>query len=178
MRTISLYSDRDSSMSRAQGFAPVANSSATRLILGSMPGVASLQAQAYYAHPRNAFWRIQGELIGAYPQLPYEQRLLLLHSAGIALWDVLASCLRAGSLDADIDEASIIVNDFQAFFIAHPHIDHVYFNGAKAEQCFKKYAAPTLDRPSLHYQRLPSTSPAHAGMSFEQKLAAWRVIVA
>lgn len=159
-------------------FAPVARPDARALILGSMPGKLSLQAQQYYAHPRNTFWRIQGELTGASPHLPYEQRLLMLQEAGVALWDVLASCERAGSLDADIDDDTIVVNDFASFFAAHPAIRQVFFNGAKAEQCFNKYVLSGLSLPEMRYQRLPSTSPAHAGVSYEQKLAAWRAIVA
>ncbi|HEY0665958.1 MAG TPA: DNA-deoxyinosine glycosylase [Gallionella sp.] len=161
-------------MPAIQSFPPIENPDAHILILGSMPGKASLQAGQYYAHPRNAFWPIMGELFGAAPALSYAARLIKLQSAGIALWDVLASCTRHGSMDADIEVGSIRANDFASFFRAHPQIAQVYFNGAMAEQCFHKYVLPTLGHPALHFQRLPSTSPANASMSYEQKRDAWR----
>jgi hypoxanthine-DNA glycosylase len=91
-------------------------SHARALILGSMPGAASLRAAQYYAHPRNQFWPIMGELVGADPALPYEQRLDRLTSAGIALWDVFARCEREGSLDAHIRDDTAVANDFAEFF--------------------------------------------------------------
>ena len=116
-----------------------------------------------------------GELTGAYPSIPYEARAKILKSAGIALWDVLASCRRSSSMDADIDQDSIYPNDFKSFFRSHPHITHVFFNGAMAEKCYQKHVR--LEMLSLHYQRLPSTSPAHASMPFDQKLKAWQVVM-
>ena len=168
-------------MPHIQSFPPIEDATANILILGSMPGKESLRAGQYYAHPRNAFWTIMGELAGAAPALPYETRTRILKSAGIALWDVLASCTRHSSMDADIDADSICANDFASFFLKHPHITHVFFNGSMAEQCFHKHVQPLLEplpgqRP-LHYQRLPSTSPAHASMSYRQKLKAWKVIL-
>jgi TDG/mug DNA glycosylase family protein len=161
-------------MSRIRSFAPVENPGATVLILGSMPGKASLAAGEYYAHPRNVFWAIMGELIGAYPGLPYQDRLKILGTSGIALWDVLGSCVRKSSLDSHIEVSSAIPNDFKSFFLRHPKITHVFFNGAKAEQCFLKYVRPAIESPRLQYQRLPSTSPANAGITYEQKLLAWQ----
>lgn len=161
-------------MPRIRSFPPFADDNARVLILGSMPGIASLRAQQYYAHPQNAFWHIMGEIVGASPALPFEARKAKLQAAGIALWDVLASCTRASSLDADIDKASIVVNDFASFFAAHPHIRAVFFNGGTAEQFFKRHVAPSLGQRALHLQRLPSTSPAHASLPRKQKVAAWR----
>jgi len=163
-------------MTRIHSFTPVESASATILILGSMPGKESLRAVEYYAHPRNAFWRIMGELIGASPELPYDTRIQLLKASNIALWDVLASCSRSTSLDADIVADSITPNDFSSFFLNHPHITHVFFNGAKAEQCFLKHVRPSLNIEHLHYQRLPSTSPAHAAITYVEKLKIWRAI--
>ena len=92
-----------------------------------------------------------GEFAGASPSMPYEVRIEKLKSAGIALWDVLASCTRYGSLDADIKTDSIFPNDFATFFSKHPHITNVYFNGAMAEKCFRKYVLPSLTNQKLHF---------------------------
>lgn len=158
-------------------FPPIENAAATVLVLGSMPGGESLRAQQYYAHPRNAFWTILGELVGATPALAYEARTAVLKAAGIALWDVLASCTRDGSLDSAIDATSTTPNDFAAFFLAHPKITRVYFNGAMAERCFHKLVLPTQTFRPLDYRRLPSTSPANAAIPYQRKLDAWRVLL-
>jgi double-stranded uracil-DNA glycosylase len=163
---------------RAHCFEPVGEASATVLILGSMPGKVSIAAGEYYAHPRNHFWPIMGELVGAHPDLPYEERLRVLNSSGIALWDVLQSCIREGSLDSDIVDLSATPNDFDSLFLAHPKISHVFFNGAKAEECFRRHVQPSLSKYSLQCRRLPSTSPANAGMPYGRKLDAWRAVVA
>ena len=160
----------------ARSFAPVENRAARVLVLGSMPGVASLLAGRYYAYPHNAFWPIMGELFGAGPEVAYGKRILILKRAGVALWDVMASCVREGSLDTDIDEASIVPNDFHAFFAAHSRVKQVFFNGTKAENCFRRYVRPQLGDRRLHFTRLPSTSPAHASLSLPQKLEAWRAV--
>lgn len=165
-------------MSLSHGFPPVAAPDARVLILGSMPGQASLQAGRYYAHERNAFWRIMGDLLGAGPDLPYSQRLEKLTAAGIALWDVIAACERAGSLDADIVGHSVAANDFGAFFAVHRNIAHVFFNGAAAETGFRRHVLPGLPDLPLRLCRLPSTSPAHAARSYADKLAAWSAILA
>ena len=164
-------------MSRANGFAPIEDTAAIVLILGSMPGKASLAAGEYYAHPRNLFWPIMGELVGAHSCLPYEGRLRILKSSGIALWDVLESCIRNGSLDSHIEEASVIPNDFESFFLRHPNIAYLFFNGVKPEQCFLRHVQPSLKSQPLQYRRLPSTSPANAGTSYEKKLEAWRAVI-
>ena len=162
-----------------RSFAPIAGRGARVLILGSMPGAASLQANRYYAHPHNAFWRITGALLGFDPAAPYAVRKKALVSAGIAIWDVLHSCVRPGSLDARIVLDSEIANDFRAFFRSHPGVTHVFFNGAKAEASFRRHVLPGLPETAtaLRYTRLPSTSPAHASLSFGSKLAAWRAIL-
>jgi len=162
-------------MSTLYSFPPLANADSRMLILGSMPGKASLAAQQYYAHPRNAFWKIMASLFQFSEQAEYATRVHALLKANIAVWDVLHSCERPGSLDSSIVEDSIVANDFAHFFRHHRQIKQVFFNGGKAESAFKKYVLPTLPRNhSPTFLRLPSTSPAHAALSFEKKLMAWR----
>ena len=161
-----------------QSFPPIADARATRLILGSMPGAASLSANQYYAHPHNAFWRIMRSIANIAPDAAYDQRVRALQDAKLAVWDVLQSCERPGSLDSSIRRDSEVANDFATFFVQHPHITQVYFNGGAAEASFKRHCAALLRNPGLSFQRLPSTSPAHASLRVEQKLAAWRVAMA
>lgn len=165
-------------MSRVHSFPPLADPQAWLLILGSMPGKASLQANRYYAHPRNAFWPIVERLFHLAPGLAYDERCAQLVRQGVAVWDVLMSCTRESSLDADIDTSSIVPNDFAGFFAAHPAIGRIYFNGAMAQRVFDRHVAPRLPAGVAYLPRLrlPSTSPANAGYSFERKLACWRVI--
>lgn len=166
-------------MLEIRSFPPIADSRATVLILGTMPSEASLAKQQYYAHQRNAFWPIMGALFGANPELDYELRKGILLQNRVALWDVLARCRRQGSADSDIVKDSILTNDFEAFFQTHTAIQRVFFNGSTSEALYKKYVFPLLpaEVAVLHYQRLPSTSPAYAGMTLQQKLDAWRVIL-
>jgi len=161
-------------MSHARSFAPLAGATASLLILGSMPGQASLAAQQYYAHPRNAFWRIAAELFGCQADAPYGERVAALCRHGVAVWDVLRACRRAGSLDAAIERDSMVANDFDALFAEYPGIDRVFFNGAAAEANYRRLVRPTR---ALTYVRLPSTSPAQT-MAFTDKLAAWSVVTA
>ena len=164
---------------RVRSFPPVASADARVLILGSMPGVASLNAGQYYAHPQNRFWSIMGQLLGFDPvTTPYVQRTRALTEAGIALWDVLQSCERPGSLDSAIRRETQMVNDLPGFLTTHPLIRKIYFNGAHAEQTFHRMVRPLLpDNVELEYIRLPSTSPAHASLSFNDKLAYWRQVI-
>jgi len=163
------------STQQLQGFAPLARTDARTLILGSMPSVASLDAHQYYAFPRNVFWRIMGDLFHAGPELDYHLRLPILASNHIALWDVIQTCQRPGSLDSAIVSASMISNDFNRFFVRHQHIRQVFFNGQKAATLFKKEVLPNL-QGDFEYLTLPSTSPAHATKNYAAKLEAWAVI--
>jgi hypoxanthine-DNA glycosylase len=155
-----------------QGFPPVVDDRAEVLILGSFPSARSLATGQYYANPRNAFWSITSALFGFDANAPYEARLAALRSHGVALWDVLHNCRRIGSADSSIDPKSLVVNNFAELFAGYPTITRVYFNGAKAADLYRRLAHP-VER--IHYQRLPSTSPAHA-MRPSAKLAAWRAI--
>ncbi len=165
-------------MSRVFSFPPLSRPDARVLVLGSMPGVASLQAGRYYAHPRNAFWPIMATLFGFAVDLPYAGRVERLLAAGVAVWDVLQACERAGSGDADIDPASVAVNDFAGFFAAHPQMNAVFLNGATAAAFFQRRVWPGVQalRPALTATTLPSTSPAHAGLRPADKLDRWRVV--
>jgi hypoxanthine-DNA glycosylase len=139
-----------------------------------MPGEVSLKAKEYYAHPRNAFWRIMGELFGAGSGLPYQERLAVLDKTGIALWDSLRACTRPGSLDSAIRDE--VTNDFAALFTSFPKITHVFFNGAKSEAAFRRHVLPTLTDTQHALARLPSTSPAHAAMTFDEKVRRWHAV--
>lgn len=159
------------------GFPPVCTSGAEVLILGSMPSQASLDAQQYYAHPRNAFWPIICRLFGSGDETDYGERTALLKANHIALWDVMRSCVREGSLDAAIQQETITTNDFATFLTEHPSIHWLFFNGGEAERSFKRYVLPTLDGSiEIEMRRLPSTSPAHASLTREQKLQQWRQV--
>ena len=155
-----------------EGFPPVVDDTAGLLILGSFPSVLSLASGQYYGNPRNAFWPITGALFGFDATAGYETRLAALQSAGVALWDVLHTCRRAGSADAKIDPKSLVANDFGQLFASYPSITRVCFNGSAAQQLFGRLV--DVDA-GVDYLLLPSSSPARA-MPAGQKLQAWRVI--
>lgn len=160
-----------------RSFAPIESPAARVLVLGSMPGVMSLRLQQYYGHPQNAFWKIMAALLGFDAAATYAERAEALIRNKIALWDVLAACVREGSLDSAIDERSIVANDFSAFFRSHPKVQRVCFNGAKAEAVYRKHVLPQLKtKRVIEYLRLPSTSPAHAGMRLADKLELWKAV--
>lgn len=146
------------------------------LILGSMPGAASLAARQYYAHPHNQFWPIMQQIFGVPRALPYAARLQRLQQNQVALWDVLRSCLRPGSLDAAIEHDSAIPNDLPRLLRTHPAITRLCCNGGSAYRAVQRYFGEQLrhEFPQLECLRLPSTSPAHAGMRPADKLVAWR----
>jgi TDG/mug DNA glycosylase family protein len=161
------------------GFPPLVGPGARALILGTLPSRRSIAEGQYYGHPRNAFWPIMGELLGAGRELPYAQRTERLVEADVAVWDVLAASIRPGSMDADIDIATARANDFESFFRAHPQIRLVCFNGRKAEALFRRMVVPRLETRfnSLQYETLPSTSPAYAAIGFEDKVKRWQAIL-
>ena len=162
-----------------QSFAAVCDKFSNTLILGSMPGVRSLQLAQYYAHPRNAFWQIMLQLTNADANCSYERRIELLKQHGIALWDVLYSCERKGSLDQAIHGPSVQANDFQSFYEKFPQIKRIFFNGAYAQTAYRKHVFPQLTASVRSFPtfRLPSTSPAHASLNFSEKLDAWRAVM-
>ena len=159
-------------------FGPVARADARVLILGSMPGTASLAANQYYAHPRNQFWPLMGRLFDAGPERPYAERLTRLQAAGLALWDVVGSCERPGSLNADSRNA--VPNGVAGWLHHCPGIQTVACNGQAAARLLRPLW-PALEAAAggpLRLLVLPSTSPAHAARTFAQKLRAWRALTA
>jgi hypoxanthine-DNA glycosylase len=144
------------------------------LILGSLPGEASLRAGQYYAHPRNLFWQLVGGVVGVdLPALPYPERLVALEAAGIGLWDVIASARRRGSLDAAIRDHEPA--DLAALVAGLPALRAVGFNGRTAQRHGHSALAP---KPGLALLDLPSSSPAYAAMPFAEKQARWRALAA
>jgi hypoxanthine-DNA glycosylase len=162
------------------GFPPIADPRARVLVLGSLPGVKSLEMREYYAQKYNAFWRIMGELFGAGPALQYPERLVRLRAHGVAVWDVLAAGEREGSLDSSIVRDSIVVNDFRAFFARHREVRLICFNGNTAASLYARRVLPGLAEEHAAIERctLPSTSPAYASLRFEQKLERWAAALA
>ena len=154
---------------RITAFPPVAPPGARILVLGSMPSVESLNQGFYYAHPRNAFWHILAEVFGAPVPETIPGRVALLEANGVALWDVLESCERKGSLDSAIREPA--VNDFAGLFGRCQGIHKILFNGGTAGRLFMKHASAWLE--GREWQVMPSTSPAYT-LSYERKLAQWR----
>jgi double-stranded uracil-DNA glycosylase len=142
-----------------------------------MPGVKSLQQQQYYAHPRNAFWPIMEQLFGIDSSANYHQRIRQLRKQPLILWDVLQHCQRQGSLDADIRSETLKANPIERMLRDYATLRLVAFNGASAEKYFVRLVKPLIAHAdALTLLRLPSTSPAHASKSFEQKLLEWSVI--
>lgn len=159
---------------RARSFAAVVGEAPRILILGSMPGTASLAAAQYYAHPRNQFWNIMERLSGAGRELPYAERLQRLKAHGFALWDVLHSCVRAGSLDSAIEHHSAVPNAIPALLRRHRSIRRICCNGGTSHATLLRHFGTELQDFDIEVRRLPSTSPANATYSPARKLAAWR----
>jgi TDG/mug DNA glycosylase family protein len=163
---------------RSVGFSAVARGDARVLILGTLPGEKSLESGQYYSNSRNRFWHIIEDLFGISHDLPYEERLARLQEIGIAIWDVCQSAHRSGSLDSKLMEGE--PNDFNTLLSSHPHIELICFNGGKAQALYKQCVLPKLSQtfPILQYELLPSTSPAHAAMPYDEKLSRWRSALA
>jgi len=158
---------------RACSFAAVVGDGPRILILGSMPGTVSLAAGQYYAHPYNQFWNIVGQLCGASRELPYGHRLQRLKAHGLALWDVLHSCVRAGSLDSAIEQQTAVPNDIPALLRRQPSIRRICCNGGTSHATLLRHFGSELQELDIEVRRLPSTSPANATCSPARKLAAW-----
>lgn len=168
-----------------QSFNAVCNAATHTLVLGTMPGVASINAVEYYAHKRNAFWPIMLAMINDKPPtyesshlFDYQTRIKKMLGRKIGLWDVLAQCEREGSLDSAIKSDSVVVNDFVALFNQYPRIHTVAFNGKTAQKLFNRHVLPQLiesqfNTDKIRWLNLPSTSPAMASMNLDQKYKIW-----
>jgi hypoxanthine-DNA glycosylase len=151
-----------------RGLPPVIARHSRLVVLGSFPGVASLQAQQYYGHPRNHFWPLVGAIWNVdLAALPYARRLAEVRRRGLGLWDVYAACRREGSLDSAIEDAEL--NDLASLRRRAPGLQLVAHNGAESARALRHIQAL-----GLSVIKLPSSSPANASWSFERKLAAWR----
>ncbi|MGI6697840.1 MAG: DNA-deoxyinosine glycosylase [Clostridia bacterium] len=158
-------------MDRIKCFPPIVDEKSRIIVLGSMPGRESLRKNEYYGHPRNQFWNIIYSLFGREPDEEYEKKVAFLREKGIALWDVIKSCRREGSMDANITCEE--VNDFDWLFGRYPGIRHVFFNGGKAYDTFRKRVGFKYE--GVGYTKLGSTSPANV-KPFESRLEEWGII--
>lgn len=159
-------------MSNVESFYPIIDTTSRVLVLGSMPGVQSIMEQRYYANPKNQFWRLIYSIFMTPLDTNYDNRIQFIQKKGIALWDVIETCHRVGSLDSNIENE--IVNDFQNLFNNYPNLKLVAFNGSKAFETYRKRVGFALAR--IDYKPLPSTSPANT-IKFEEKLKQWGIIV-
>ena len=162
-------------MNNCKSFKPSIDKNSRVLILGSMPGVKSLEEQQYYAHPKNRFWKIMGTICGE-PMLyefAYNLKLKILLNNNIALWDTLKSCNRKGSLDSDIQNETL--NDIRRLLKKYPNIKIICLNGNKSYSVFKKYFSDLFDMYSCY--KMPSTSPANAGYGLDKLMDEWKVLI-
>ncbi len=157
---------------KAISFEPIVNEQSRILILGSMPGIKSLEENQYYAHPRNAFWQIMFRLFNTEFSNNYEDRKNLILKNNLALWDTLKLCFRKGSLDTNIKNEE--ANEIHQLLEKYPKIHSIIFNGKAAEKFYKRYFQ---NKNPIKYYQLPSTSPANASKRFDEKLAEWKLIL-
>ncbi|MEO8010355.1 MAG: DNA-deoxyinosine glycosylase [Dokdonella sp.] len=163
-----------------ESFAPQVGDGCRVLVLGTAPSLRSIELQQSYGHAQNLFWPIMGELFGAGPGLHYAERIRRLHSRGVGIWDVFASCDRPGSLDSSIVRASEVPNDIEGLLRARPSIRALALNGGKAQQAYRRHVDAVMEpalRARVMLLDLPSTSPANASMSREHKHVRWRALL-
>lgn len=158
-------------MQKISSFPPIINENSKILILGSIPGLKSLEMQQYYAHPQNKFWKIIFEIFNEEFATDYSERIKILEKHHIALWDVIDTCERKGSLDSEIrnEEANRIGELLQNY----PSIKSIFCNGQKSYKNLQKILPKDFYLPII---ALPSTSPAHASLKYEEKLKKWKLI--
>lgn len=166
-----MISAKNDSKETKQSFAPIESKEVRILILGSMPGDASIAAGQYYAHPRNRFWPLMATLLGCVLPVDYEARCRMLQEHGIALWDVAGSAVRPGSMDSAMREER--PNDIAGLMARHPELRVVAFNGQKAKQLFDRFFQRF---PDVRYLPMPSTSPANASFSMARLAERWKAM--
>ncbi|MCE3076281.1 DNA-deoxyinosine glycosylase [Chryseobacterium gwangjuense] len=155
---------------RIFSFPPFIDDTSKILILGSIPGVKSLEKQQYYAHPQNKFWKIIFELFSENFTDDYKERINILKKNHIAIWDVIDSCERKGSLDSEIKNEE--ANQIEELLEEYPNIKAIFCNGGKSFKNLQKVLGKNFKIPVF---LLPSTSPLHT-ISFEKKLEEWKII--
>ena len=162
-------------MKKCKSFKPSIDEHSTVLILGSMPGVKSLEEQQYYAHPQNRFWKVMASICNE-PKLyefAYDLKLKTLLNSNIALWDTIKSCKREGSLDSDIQNET--PNDIKGLLKNYSNIKTICLNGNKSYSAFKKYFPDLLEKYNCH--KMPSTSPANARYSLDILIKEWSKVL-
>ena len=160
-----------------KGLLPIIGEEPKILILGSMPSVASLKKQQYYGHPRNAFWKLMAQLNGFEWRDDYAHNVAEVICRGIAIWDVIGECERPGSLDSAIVKGSERVNPIPQLLHRYPDIQRIALNGGTAAGLFKRHCLPVLQAEKYRILNLPSTSPANARISFEEKCRRWQPLM-
>ena len=162
-------------MNNCKSFKPSIDNESKILILGSMPGIKSLEEQQYYAHPQNRFWKVMGNICNEpkLSELDYETKLKTLLNNNIALWDTIKSCKREGSLDSDIQNEK--PNDIRKLLKTYPNIETICLSGNKSYSAFKKYFPVLFEKYACH--RMPSTSPANARYSLNILIKEWFKII-
>jgi hypoxanthine-DNA glycosylase len=175
MSTLQLVSNAPTAIA---GFPPIAAEHAMVLVLGTLPGRASIEKREYYAQRGNTFWRLMDDLIGGISNLPYPERTSNLAAAGIAVWDVCEAATRPGSLDSSIEVDSVQPNDIAGFMAQHARVKRICFNGSKAEKLFRHLVVPRQSlRAGLELLVLPSTSAANTSMPYAEKLRRWSQVL-
>lgn len=154
-----------------KSFAPALTTECHTLILGTVPGAASLRKQQYYGYLHNPFWPILGEVFAFDHALPYAERLETLNRHGVGLWSIVKQCERRGSLDSSIRKPEF--NDLAGLLLSYPKLKKICLDGKSTEKFFRRYQKGN-QLPEIALFVLPSASPAHAALSYQEKLAKWR----
>jgi hypoxanthine-DNA glycosylase len=162
-------------VAKVHSIEPIIGRNPRIIILGSMPGIISINAIQYYANPRNLFWMVLADLFGIDINCSYESKVQQVQQLPIIIWDTLKSCHREGSLDSKILSTDLEANDIGALLKQFPTVQAIAFNGGASAKYFDRLVKPQLSKDlSVELFKMPSTSPANAGMKQQQKLEIWR----